>query len=86
MIVETSAHLGFSNTFLISSTIHLILCDDIFHNIYTINEQVPIGVKRAISLTYKYEDDDNDDKRKEENMVEIFASDKENVCIIARTR
>ena len=54
------------------------LCDDIFHNIYTINEQVPIGEKRVISLTYKYEDDDNDDKRKEENMVEIFASDKEN--------
>lgn len=54
------------------------LCNDIFHNIYTINEQVYIGEKRSISLTYKYEDGDNDDKRKEENVVEIFVSDKEN--------
>lgn len=53
-------------------------CDDIFHKVYTINEQIEVEEKRSISLTYQYEEADDQDKRKQDNAVEIFVSDKIN--------
>ncbi|CAC5400998.1 unnamed protein product [Mytilus coruscus] len=58
------------------------MCDDIFHKCYTIDEQVDMGERRSIALTYNYEDEIRQNERKNDGKVEIYVSETQNPMYI----